>query len=185
MLVWGPGRRKSKKTFSGQPKLPLGRLLRLASPTSVNPAGKIRQDRREKPNMNFLTSVVLGFHTTKTVLKRENDGSQTNLGRQMFENGRGRRCFAGFGSIWLGLVSARLALQTRRRRFFHHYGWRVQPDDSSAHAAGTGKNTWRPSKTLFVVFDIGWDGHDGPHFGKNRAVRGETGRGHLGSTRRR
>ena len=133
MLVWGPGRRKSKKTFSGQPKLPLGRLLRLASPTSVNPAGKIRQDRREKPNMNFLTSVVLGFHTTKTVLKRENDGSQKNLGRQMFENGRGRRCFAGFGSIWLGLVSARLALQTRRRRFFHHYGWRVQPDDSSAH----------------------------------------------------
>ena len=118
MLVWGPGRRKSKKTFSGQPKLPLGRLLRLASPTSVNPAGKIRQDRREKPNMNFLTSVVLGFHTTKTVLKRENDGSQKNLGRQMFENGRGRRCFAGFGSIWLGLVSARLALQTRRRRFF-------------------------------------------------------------------
>ena len=76
MLVWGPGRRKSKKTFSGQPKLPLGRLLRLASPTSVNPAGKIRQDRREKPNMNFLTSVVLGFHTTKTVLKRESDGSQ-------------------------------------------------------------------------------------------------------------
>ena len=118
MLVWGPGRRKSKKTFSGQPKLPLGRLLRLASPTSVNPAGKIRQDRREKPNMNFLTSVVLGFHTTKTVLKRESDGSQKNLGRQMFENGRGRRCFAGFGSIWLGLVSARLALQTRRRRFF-------------------------------------------------------------------
>ena len=147
MLAWGPGRRKSKKTFSGQPHLPPGRLLRLASPTSVNPAGKIRQDRREKPNMNFLTSVVLGLHTTKTVLKRENDGSQKNLGRQMFENGRGRRCFAGFGSIWLGLVSARDSLfKLAAGGFFHHYGWRVQPDDSSA--CGELEKMSRPLSTL-------------------------------------
>ena len=82
----------------------------------VIPAGEIRQGRWEKPNMNFMTSVVLGFGSTNRVETR-NDGSHKKLGRRIFEFGPKRRCFAGFGLIWLGRVSTRLDLQIRRRRF--------------------------------------------------------------------
>ena len=63
--------------------------MRLLSSTGVNPAGKIRRILRKKPIVNFMASLVWGIGKTKTMLKRENDGSHKNLGRQSYENGRG------------------------------------------------------------------------------------------------
>ena len=65
--------------------------------------------------MNFMTSVLSAFGSTKTVLNRENDRSHENLGRLRFESGRGRPCFAGPGPIWFGRAPAlRVAGSSRR-----------------------------------------------------------------------
>ena len=83
----------------------------------VHSAREIRQARWDKPNMNFMTSVVSGFASKETVLNHENDASHKNIGRQIFDFGNWRRYFAGFGLTWLSRVSARLDLEIRPQRF--------------------------------------------------------------------
>ena len=82
-----------------------------------------------------MTSVASGFCTTRTVLKRENDGSHKNIGRQLFEFGPGEDISPNVGLIWPGRVSTRLDLQIRRRDFYDRFQIYVRYAVNESHHA--------------------------------------------------
>ena len=118
MLVWGPKRRKSKKTLRGRPEIAAGPALAARVLYGRQSGREISETSLGKGKRDFFDLRGLGFGTAKIVSKRENDGSEKNLGRQSFENGRGRRFFAWIGPVWFGRASARFDLRICRRRIF-------------------------------------------------------------------
>ena len=76
MLVWGPKRRKSKKTLRGRPEIAAGPALAARVLYGRQSGREISETSLGKGKRDFFDLRGLGFGTAKIVSKRENDGSE-------------------------------------------------------------------------------------------------------------